>query len=98
MTRIRRFFSGVMRRAPSVERDLQREHGALPWAGAVGSQRAAHRPRGERRAVEPEAVPLLLRREAVLEDPGDVLRRDPYAVIAHREHRPGWVLRAGPER
>src|SRR5207244_13372562 len=57
------------------ERQRQGEGGALARAGAFRVQRAAQFPGRERAAVQSEAVAVRARREAVVEDPLQVLPR-----------------------
>ena len=61
------------------------KRGAAPFAFALGAQGAAELLRGERAAVQAETVARGARREAVLEQPRHVLRRDADAVVGDRD-------------
>src|SRR5439155_26228785 len=67
------------------ERQRQGEGGTLAGPGAFRVQRAAQFPGRERTAVQPEAVAVRARREAVVEDPLQVLPGDADPGVDHRE-------------
>ena len=63
------------------QREIEDEGGAVAEAGAFGGKAAAHLLRGERGAVQAEAVPVLARGKAVRENAGEALGRDADALI-----------------
>src|SRR5215471_16530041 len=79
------FLGGVLLAVLGAGGQLERERGAAVGAVAGREQAAAELASGERRAVQAEAVALAAGGEAVLENAGEVLRRDAHAVVADHE-------------
>ena len=75
-------------------RQIERESSALPWAVAVGGEGAAGFRRGERGAVQAEAVAVLLRGKAVREDAREIFLGDADAVVGHGNLHPAVAVDA----
>src|SRR5580698_9408590 len=73
-------FMGVIRFCAG---QLQGERSALAWAIALHGQRTAYFLRGERAAMQTEAVSILARGETVVENAGHVFWWNPNAIIRH---------------
>src|ERR1700752_2431909 len=91
MTSTRRFTIATesgMTGLHGCQRQIEGKHGASPGARAVCTQLATEFPGRQRAAVQSEPVTVFLRREAVIEDPGQVLGGDADAVVLHADSSP----------
>src|SRR6266850_207832 len=78
-------FITVMRSGPRVrrcERQFKGEGGATTRTVTMNGKDAAQFLRGERAAMQAEAVPIPPGGEPVTEDPGEILRSDADAVVS----------------
>src|SRR5579871_158179 len=96
----RRLMTGVALdtvHAPRLPWQLEHEACAVAEPFARGAQAAAELLRGDRPAVQAEAMPGLARRKAMVEQPRHVVGRDADAVVDDRDAHAAWDL-LGPQR